>query len=72
MTDQQILKTEGARQVPIMRKDKQMHPTPVEIRTALYTVLDEDAQNPNTPSIPAHIGSIIREAITRANAGEFQ
>lgn len=47
-------------------------PTPVEISIALHAVLMEDDKNPDTPRIPAHIGGLIREAIKRANAGEFQ
>ena len=54
------------------RQDGQRHPTPVEIRTALYTVLIEDAENPNTPHIPVHIGGLIREAFRRASDGEFE
>lgn len=72
MTSQTLIETKDAKQVQFRRKDGQMHPTPVEIRTALYTVLDEDARNPATPRIPVHINAIIREAITRANRGEFQ
>lgn len=72
MNDQQLIETKGARQVPIKRRDGLPHATPIEIREALYTVLIEDAENPNTPRIPSHIGALIREAIARANRGEFQ
>ncbi len=47
-------------------------PTPTEISIALNTVLFEDSKDPQTPPIPAHIGGLIREAIKRANAGEFK
>lgn len=46
-------------------------PTPVEISSAFYQVLLEDAADPNTPHVPVHVGGLMREAIKRANRGDF-
>lgn len=72
VNDQSIIATGSVRQVPIVRRDGQAHPTPVEIRTAIFDALIEDARDPNTPYVPVHVNELIRSAIRRANRGEYQ
>ena len=70
MTDQRVIQTDKAEQVPIYTA------TQSEVRHAIERVLAEDQRaNPqNGPElfIPTRIHGLIREAFDRANAGEFR
>jgi len=72
MTNQTLVETKGAEQVPFTRADGQMHPTPTEIHIAILDAIIEDANNPETPIIPVHVGGLIRKAVTAACEGKYQ
>lgn len=70
MTDQRVIQTAEAEQVPMYTA------TQAEVRYALERVIAEDqkAHQQSGPElfIPTRIHSLIREAFDRANAGEFR
>ncbi|MGI3168418.1 hypothetical protein ACRARG_04650 [Pseudooceanicola sp. C21-150M6] len=66
MTDQRVIQTAGSEQVPFY------NPTQGEIRLAISTVFLEDQRESDEAPIPARVFRLIREALDRANAGEFR
>ena len=70
MTDQRVIQTAEAEQVGFY------NPTQREIREALFTAFREDMEkNPvggEVPFMPIRAKQIIRNALDRANCGEFK
>ena len=65
MTDQRVIQTAEAQQVPHV-------PKPYEIRHALAAELAGHARRGNAPFISIEIEKLIDRAFARANDGEFR